>query len=315
MVLTVIKRYLSLYFILLLIIPTQELFPGSIASASGLAVYPAGLLIQSVTPGEVYDISEVSGVTLNITNKDSIPHTYIISVHRPSAVGTKKWIDGYHEIPDPSWFRPEEEEVWIEANETAKIKMSIEIPDEERFYNQSWSVCLWVRGKAEQGSMVALAVAPRFEIETAPKEGLKTRPDGMIAFEPHVIVMEDLLSGSRRAAKVRLYNNDTKRHYYTMVPKIYPKDPEKNQIPITPGYRWIPDPRWISPDEMKVSVGPEGDAQISFSVYVPEDQACMNQKWEAILFCESEEGRSGFIRLHIETAKGRQLSADPDGLR
>lgn len=295
------KRHLSFFVTLLLTVLTSALSCPKVICASGLAVSPAGLLIQYVKPGETYDITEVSGVSLRITNKDSVPH--IISAHRPSAVGAKKWIAGYLEIPDPSWLKPDKEEIRIEANDTAKIRMSIEIPDEERYYNQNWSVSLLVRGKAEPGRMIALAAAPRFEIETEAKEGIKTRPDGLIAFEPHLIIIEGLVPGNKKEVKARLYNNDHKRHNYNIGSKIYPKDPKKSQISISSGYRWLPDPKWIKLNKMNASVEPKGEAKISFYINVPEDQIYFNQKWEAILFCEPEDGLSGFIRVHVETAK------------
>lgn len=296
-----IKKCIYLFIILLLITLSYLISIPLVRGASGLAVSPAGLLIQKVKPGETYDISEVSGVTLNITNKDNDPHTYIISVHRPSTVAARKWTRGYLEIPDPSFFRLEKDEVRIAANETAKVRMFIEIPDEERYYNQHWSVSLYVRVKAEPGQMVALAAAPRFEIETVAKGGIKKRPDGLIAFEPHLIEIENLVPGSMKEAKVRLYNNDQKRHNYNIIPMIFVKNTEKGQIRLSPGYTWIPDLKWLKLKKKKLNVGPEGVVYISFSVKVPENPIHFNQNWEAILFCEPDEGLSGFIRVRIVT--------------
>lgn len=298
------KNYLSFFIIFILSIAFC-LTPQPVASAAGLAASPAGLLIQNVEPGEAYNITEVSGVTLNITNKDNIPHTYSISAHKPSTVASRKWVRGYLEIADPSWFKLEKEEVRIEPHKTAKIKMFIEIPDDEKYYNQNWSVSLLVKGKTEAGQSVALAVAPRYEIETMAKEGLKIKADGVIAFEPHVITLKNCIPGKKKKAKAMLYNNDDKKHTYKISSMIFPQDPKKSQISLSPGYSWIPDVKWIKPKKSRLKAGAGKKAKVSFFVKIPKEQANFNQKWEAILFFEPEEGASGFIRVRIETEKNQ----------
>src|SRR3989338_7030897 len=81
----------------------------------GLSVQPGGLLIQYVKIGETYDLYEKSGIALIIENKDINPHTYILTTSKPSQVGNKKWLKGYLEIPEPSWFWFEKNEITVEA--------------------------------------------------------------------------------------------------------------------------------------------------------------------------------------------------------
>lgn len=288
--------------ILFLAVGTINLSAQPEESRIGLAVEPGGLLIQNVKPGEVYDIEEISGVTLNITNQDNRPHTYILTTHKPSMVAAREWIKGYLEIPDPIWFWFEKDEIIVDANSTAKVKMFLKIPDEEKYYNQHWSVSLLVKAKPEPGHMLGLAVAPNFQIETKTKEELEVKPDGLVAFEPSLIRLEDVTLGSKIEAKVRLYNNDDKKHRYRVSSQIFPEDPNKRQITISPNYSWISNPEWIRP-EGTVKIGPGESADLSFNVKVPKDERYYGKKWEAIIFVEPEEGLSGFVRVQIETEK------------
>ena len=77
------------------------LFAGmvEIAQSTGLGVSPGGLLIQGVVPGELCDVYEMSKTGLTIYNRDNKPHTYVLSTHKPSEVGNRKWEKGYLEIP------------------------------------------------------------------------------------------------------------------------------------------------------------------------------------------------------------------------
>lgn len=295
------KKYIFLA-ILFLAVGTINLAAQPEEREMGLAVEPGGLLIQNVKPGEVYDIEEISGVTLNITNRDNIPHTYILTTHKPSMVAAKKWIEGYLEIPEPNWFWFEKDEVMVDASSTAKVKMYLKIPDEERYYNQHWSVSLLVKAKPEPGRMLGLAVAPNFQIETKTKEELEVRPDGLTAFEPSLIRLEDVTLETKIEAKVKLYNNDDKRHRYRISSQIFPQDPNKRQITISPGYNWIPNPKWIKP-KRTVRIGPRESADFSFNVKVPKDEKYYGKKWEAIIFVEPEEGLPGFVRVQVETEK------------
>ena len=296
------KKYLF-WTILLLAVGAINLTTAQPAKGRmGLAVGPTGLLIQNVKPDDVYDIEQVSGVTLNITNRDNLPHTYILTTHKPSMSAAGKWIKGYLEIPEPHWLWFEKDEVMVDANSMAKIKMYLKIPDKEKYYNQHWSISLLVKAKPEPGQMIGLAAAPNFQIETEAKEKLEVKPDGSIAFEPSLILLEDAILGSKIKAKVKIYNNDHKKHKYRINSHIFPKDPDRRQISKSSGYSWIPNPKWIKPKKV-IRIGPGKSADLSFKVNIPRNEEYYGQEWEAIILVEPEEGLPGFIRVQVETER------------
>lgn len=266
----------------------------------GLSVQPGGLLIQYVKLGQTYDLYEKSGIALIIENKDDKPHTYILTTSKPSEVGNKKWLKGYLEIPDHSWFWFEKNEVTVEAQSKQEVKMFLKIPQEERYYNQHWAVSLGITGKPEKGEMLTLAVYPRYQIETESKVGLKEKPDGIIGFEPATLIFENLGLEKKEKAKIIIYNNDKKAHRYRIIPKIIEVDPTREQIVASPGFSWIPEIKWIR-IKKRLRIEPGETKELIVTVKIPKKEEYQQKKWETLIFVEPVEGQSGFVRIQIQT--------------
>lgn len=271
----------------------------------GLSVAPGGLLIQYVKLGETYDLYQKSGIALIIENKDTSPHIYKLTALKPSEAGNKKWLKGYAQIPDPSWFWLENNEVLVEPQSKQEVKMFLKIPDEDKYYNQRWTVSLEVTGKPEAGSMLALAVYPRYQIETESKAGLKEKPDGLIGFEPSVLVFKDLALGKKQESKIIIYNNDSQSRRFNITPKIITVDPAREQIVASPGYSWLPNIKWLKADLKKMEIKPDESRELNITVNIPRRKEYYQRKYEALIFAESEEGLSGFARVQVQT-EGRK---------
>ena len=269
----------------------------------GLRVEPGGMLVQSVPLGTTYDFYESVGIPLTIYNRDISPHTYVLSTDKPSTVAARKWLKGYLEIPDPSWFWFEKGEVTVEANSKKEVKMYLKIPDEEKYYNQHWTVALGVKGKPEPGQMLALAAYPRIQIETLSRDDIKAKPDGIRGFAPSIVSFEDVALGKKRELKIRIYNNDTRRHRYKIRSKVFPKDPMRELIHTSPAYSWIPNPRWIRPKRSAVTIDSQDSRELTVSIKVPKNKENYNRKWEGILLIEPKKGLPGFVRIQVTTAK------------
>lgn len=269
----------------------------------GLSVQPGGLLIQYVKLGQTYDLYEKAGIALLIENKDSQPHTYILTTSKPSQVGNKKWLKGYLEIPDASWFWFAENEVTVAPQSKKEVKMFLKIPPEDKYYNQHWTVSLGVSGKPEAGQMLALAVYPRYQIETESKTGSKERPDGLIGLEPSTLLLKDLALEKKEKAKIIIYNNDTKTHKYKITPLVIAVDPTREQIVTTPGYSWIPNVKWLKAAKKRLEIKPRESKELTVTINIPKRKEYCQKKWEALIFVESEQEPSGFVRFQIITAK------------
>jgi hypothetical protein len=272
----------------------------------GLSVRPGGLLVQYVPLGVTYDFYKSVRIPLTIHNKDTSPHTYILSTHQPSQVAAKRWVKGYLEIPEPRWFWFERDEVTVEANSKADVKMYLRIPDDERYYNQHWVVSLGVAGKPASGATIALAIYPRIQIETEAKDGVKASPDGSIGFVPSILVFENLSLGTENTMKVKIYNNETKKHHYKVTAMIFPEDPKKSQIFPSPTYSWISNTRWINTGRKNISIASNESRELPIRIKIPKQLKNYKKRWEAIIFVEPDEGLPGFVRVQIKTERRKK---------
>jgi len=275
----------------------------SASKPMGLTVEPGGLLVQNVPIGVTYDFTKEVGIPLTIYNRDNRPHTYILSTDKPSKVGSRKWLKGYLEIPNPSWVWPEEKEIRIEANSSGKVNLYMKIPPAEKYYNQHWAVSLGVKGKPEAGQMFALAAHPRMEIETLSKLDPDERPSGILAILPSTAIFKGVSLGKKEKIALTIFNNGDKTLKYKITPVIFPKDPKKRQIFPTPKYSWIPDTGWIKPKPRYVAIKPHEEKELTLEIMIPNKKEHYNRFWEAILFADSKKGPPAFARVQIETEK------------
>lgn len=268
----------------------------------GLSVSPGGMMLQKVKLGEEYDIYGKSGVALTIENKDNSPHTYIIRALKPSETGNKKWLKGYAEIPDANWFWVEKNEVLVEAQSKEEVKMYLKIPAEDKYYNQRWTVSLEVKGKSEPGRVLSLAVYPRYQIETESKSGLKEKPCGAVGLEPNTLIFENIALKNKEKKKLTVYNNDIIPHCYTINSEVINLEAGREQIFPSPGYSWIPNPKWVKISPRQVKVMPGESKELTITANIPQKEEYYKKKWESLIFVEEKQGQSGFVRTQIETA-------------
>lgn len=271
------------------------------ARGVGLSVAPGGLAIQHVTPGQTYDLAQRSGVVLRISNHDSRPRTYRLSANKPSAVGNRKWIPGYLEIPDPTWFWFEQDEITVQPESDGSVKMYLKVPEGEQYDNQHWTVSIGVQGVSQPGEMLALAAYPRYQVETESKQDIAAVPAGPLGLKPSVLRFEGLPLGTEQEGRITLYNNDAKRQRYTLAVKTIPVDPTREQIIPSPGYAWIPEPKWVSVRKRRVVIKGQQNRAVTVRFNVPNEPEHYGKHWEALLWIEPGEGPPRFVRIQMET--------------
>ena len=271
------------------------------AGSVGLSVAPGGLAIQNVTPGQTYDLAQRSGVVLRISNHDTRPRTYRLSANKPSAVGNRKWLPGYLEIPDPAWFWFEQDELTIQPESEGSVKMSLKVPEGDQYDNQHWTVSIGVQGISQPGEMLALAAYPRYQIETESKQDIEAIPAGSLGLKPSVLRFEGLPLGTKQEGRMTLYNNDATRKRYTLAAKTILVDPTREQIVPSPGYAWIPEPRWVSVRKRRVVIKGQQNRTVTVRLNVPSEPEYYGKHWEVLLWIEPDEGLPRFARIQMET--------------
>jgi len=194
------------------------------------------------------------------------------------------------------------------------VRMYLEIPDDERYRNQHWSVSVAIVGKAEPGETLTLALYPRYEIETAsaPREELRLRPAGQIGLCPRIAGF-DLLPGSTQTREVVICNNDRKRHSYRISLLTQGDLGDRRRIFPSGGYDWIPDVHWIELPRPRLRPSTTHSARnwpvlwlagrsyvgCPVTLTLPEGVPLPEHGWEAILFVERDDGDTGFARVRV----------------
>lgn len=263
----------------------------------GLAVEPGWLLVPNVPVGQLYDMESRTRLRFKIHNGSDRPRRYCVKADRPGNVGVKV-LKGYSGIPDPTWFWFEKSEVLAPAHGVGEVRMFVRIPDEERYCNQKWAVGIDVEGKPENGEGLVLSVSPIFYIETESRAETKERPAGFPGLAPATIVLGNAPLG-RRQATLHAYNNDDRPHRYRIQSVVPFAEPGRQAISPSPGFAWIPRKEWIRPAVNGLEIGPQGQEKVVLNLDIPEETDVRNQRWEGIVFVESEEGSSTFARVQI----------------
>ncbi len=264
--------------------------------AASLKVAPARFIVHNVTPGALYDICAETGLRLTIYNDDDAARTWVLSVHRPSDRGS--WEMGYAEIPDPSWCWFDQAEVTVEPQGKEYAHLFLQVPDEERYYNQHWVVTLGIDGKPGRGG-IALAADVRAQIETKSKADAAAKPDGPLGVAPSIVRFENAVPGAAAAATVMLYNNGSVSRTYA-VSRLFDDAQIEQKTYLTHGFERIPAADWLR-CEQTVQIAPGGSAIVPVSLNLPADTAPAGGKWEELLLIQPQEGRAGFVRIQIET--------------
>lgn len=268
----------------------------------GLSVEPGRLLIQKVPIGQLYDMDYRIKMRFKVHNDSDKPRRYSLRVDKPVKVGVKV-LKGYSAIPEPSWFWFEKNEILVAANGVEELKMFLRIPNEEKFCNQKWAVGIDVEGKPEVEERLVLAVSPVFYIETETRPEVKEKPAGFLGLVPGTAVLENVALGKSKAiSKIKAYNNDSSLHLYKISSIIPFAEPGRQVITPSPNFSWLPKKEWLKPNQSAFKIGPYQQKEITLDLDIPKKKDFLNQRWEGILFIESEEGLSNFVRVQIKTA-------------
>lgn len=267
----------------------------------GLSVEPGGLLIQRVPIGQLYDMEYWIKMRFKIYNDSDKARRYMLKVDKAIKVGVKV-LKGYSDIPNPSWFWFEKNEVLVQANSTEEVKMFLRIPNEEKYCNQKWAVGIDVEGRPEAEERLVLAVSPVFYIETEGRTEVKEKPAGFLGLVPGEAVLENVpLGRSKNISKIKIYNNDSQSHLYKVSSIIPYAEPGRQVITPSPNFSWIPKKEWLKPNKNTLKIGPYESREITLNLDIPKKADFLNQRWEGVLFFESEEGLANFVRVQIKT--------------
>jgi len=264
----------------------------------GLVVRPGGLLIQDVVPGETYDLKAKAGVALTIFNREEREHTYALSTRRPTEMGNRALPPGYADLPDPSWVAFDKDEVSVPARSSAEIGIRVTIPADERYFNQHWSVVVVIASKAKPGSMVSLAVLPRFEIETA-AAARGTPPAGRLGLQPTKVALSGADGNNRLRGQFVVHNGDAVDHEYRFAVLPRGRTARGAFIHATSGFTWMPKTIRVVLADSRLRVAAGQSVAVPFQVISPRGIAVPPGGWEAIILVTGADRTTAFVRVQV----------------
>ena len=267
--------------------------------ALGLSARPGTYLFTNIPIGKRHELSQ----PLRIENRSNKVRTYILYTYKYSEKSGIKRIDGYSDMPDVKWLLFEKDEVEIEANGVSEVKMYSNISDDDAYYNQHWVIGIGIEGRQQKGEAIALAVYPRYFIETESRGDLAGKPYGIIGIRPSTITLKDMpLNKTEKVARIEVFNNDRIQHRYQITSVIPTNDPGKG-ILLSHSYNGIPDPNWVIPQERWIDIAGGSSGTIAFGLDIPQEVRNCGKTWEGLLMIRPDQRDAGFVRIQISTQK------------
>jgi len=266
------------------------------AKSASLKVSPARIIIHDVKPGKLYDIYKETKVRLTIYNDDDMDRTWLLSVNQPSKRGD--WEKGYSEIPVSTWCWFNNKTITVNKRSVSYAYLFLKIPEEEKYYNQHWIVTLGIDSKPGAGNL-SLAADIRVQIETMSKCDISVKPHGILSMKPGNVIFKNVIPGKVFSTKVELFNNDRISHNY-YVSSLFKQKSQIMGAYIGHSYISIPNPNWLA-YEKDIFVQSYESQLVNISLLVPDHVENFEKRWEDILFIESNDCLTGFIRIQIHT--------------
>lgn len=269
----------------------------------GMGVSPGGALLQGIPLGTRVEL----GVPITIRNDNPDAVTYTVEAIRPSQQ-KMKMVTGYGDLPDPSWISFAPSEVTVPGKKHGTTKMIFEIPSDPKYYDQHWSVALSVRTKVAKGQFLALAVYPRYEIETvsaadtAPGVGPVVRPHGKLVVTPAISTVPAAVPGRKsEPVSLTVWNNQDGPWSGEVLLVNDAEAAKKERLTLSTGWQWLPESSWVKLNERSLRVGPSKSKRLSVEILVPERQDYRGRAWEAILLLRCKGGPEAIARLRVAT--------------
>jgi hypothetical protein len=265
----------------------------SAGSAMALGVSPGAFCAQGVPVGVKMD----TGVDVTITNDTDKERVFSVKVDKMAA-GQEPSLRGYTSMPDLSWVVLDKAEVTAPPKGQAGSRMTINIPDDEQYYNQQWGVSCLIEYSGQKG-LFQEAVKTAYMFETKSKADIKGRPWGTLGVAPSIATL-DPSEKKTRSAKFKIYNNTGEVRTYTLTASVPGAGEASLKLSVSPGFEWMQDAGKMRIKPEKVKIKPGGTAEATVSTGLSNEAIGDGRKLECVVFVESDKAEARFVRVHVE---------------
>lgn len=259
-----------------------------------LRVSPGAFCAQNVEVGQDTD----TGIDLTIDNETDEEREFSIRVVEPSKL-TSESLKGYSPLPDLSWLRLERTHLVVPAKGQGRTRLYINVPNEEKYFNQQWAVSCLVEYVGQKG-LFQEAIQTLYMFETRPKEDVTQRPDGRIGVAPSVVKVSAERLKAKEKFSFKVYNNTPEERVYSIKSFVPEVKPEKLAINVTPGLVWAKRTSWVTPQVKKMKLPAGGVGEIKLNVKVPKSALEGEKGVESLIFIDSDRGERRFVRVQVE---------------
>jgi len=265
-----------------------------------IRVKPPTILLQEAPVGKVYDFENQRGqlITLGPIDGDRI---YMLTPEPPSKGGSQA--TGYFDFPEPAWFQLEKDSVFVYNGTEEEVRMWMDIPDDEGYYNHHWLLGIAVNPIALQGSREQIQVGAYllYRIETeANADVVPYCAENEIVTTPSMVVFDGVHPGEEITQVVELYSGLPKAELASVSP-LDPTSPVA-QLTIlgTPGFPRLTNSDWIEYENQMV-IPKTGEPGAPFPITIKIPQGEQIRRFEEILMIEGENSRPAFVRILVTT--------------
>jgi hypothetical protein len=262
-------------------------------NAMALGVSPGAFCAQGVPVGEKTD----TGVDMKIGNDTDKERIFSIKVgDMPAMKGLA--LRGYTTLPDLAWFVLDKNELTAPGKGSVTSRITISVPDDEKYYNQHWGVSCLIE-YSEQKGLFQEAIKTVYMFETKSKADIKGRPLGDLGVAPSIVSI-DTASKKTSSATFRIYNNTSEAREYKLISRIPEVTGDNLKLNASPSFTWLPDANLVTLKKTVVKIKAGEMAEVTVSQGVPQAMLTDGCKLEGAVFVESDRGEVNFVRVQIE---------------
>jgi hypothetical protein len=262
------------------------------ANAWALSLGPAIFMVQNVVPGQPLDVKKKAKVAFTVTNDTDLNRQYSLTCEKPS-LSIADWERGYEEIPDPSWFKLEQNEFFVPAKQSVEVGLIIDVPNKPEYFNCKWMLAVVLTSGKSKGIGVGLAIASRVQIETARSHDANSGGAAPIA----VVPCTEVIKGKPGAAfeKSFLIKNNSGRDLECVperLVQVYATEEFKYPRYATPGCQQLLKESWFktAPEKFSVKSGEKHEVKIAGTIPAT---AKIGEKWEELVFITAPAAKPG----------------------
>jgi hypothetical protein len=135
----------------------------TVAQDVKFGVSPAEVRINDLPPGETIEFD------LTIRNNDDVTHVFTFTIFQPPEEERR---EGRAEFPDNSWISFPSPEIEVAAGSEANVKVTVEIPQEQKWAGEDWET--WLGVAAESSDLLGVKLYVRLLVSTSSIAGSKS---------------------------------------------------------------------------------------------------------------------------------------------